>query len=109
MKVLIKKAVFDREWQSRYGMMFAHNIFYEVDGKLNEAQYNSKFKDQNKFIAGEEAEAEVTAQQWKDPVTKEEVSGFIIRPERTRVVERSEQLLEDIKKAVTDIKNAVCK
>jgi len=52
MKAKITGAKFINEWESKYGIVYSHLI--EYDGK--KAYYNSKSKDQTKFIVGEESE-----------------------------------------------------
>jgi hypothetical protein len=52
MKELIKEVIFHKEKETQFGKMYSFKVKY--DNKI--AFYNSKFKDQNKFKAGEEAE-----------------------------------------------------
>lgn len=52
MKAVIKSATFKSEFESKYGVLYSHII--EYNGK--QAYYNSKKKEQTKFIAGQEAE-----------------------------------------------------
>jgi hypothetical protein len=52
MKAKITKTAFVKEYESKFGTVYLHKVFY--DGK--EALYNSKTKEQNKFVAGQEAE-----------------------------------------------------
>ena len=52
MKATITKVTFKEEKQTKYGMQYTFVV--EYDGK--KAYYNSKSKDQKKFVEGEEAE-----------------------------------------------------
>jgi hypothetical protein len=52
MKATIKKVQFNKEYESKFGTLYSHKIWY--DKKM--AFYSSKSKDQNKFVPGQEAE-----------------------------------------------------
>ena len=52
MKAIIKTVEFQKEYESKFGTMYSFIITYN-DKK---AFYTSKSKDQNKFVAGQEAE-----------------------------------------------------
>ena len=52
MKAQIQDVTFSKEWESKYGKMYSFRVKY--DDKV--ALYNSKYKDQKKFIPGKEAE-----------------------------------------------------
>jgi hypothetical protein len=52
MKAIIKSVVFKKEWESKFGPQFTFEIKYD-DKK---AYYNSKSKDQKKFVEGQEFE-----------------------------------------------------
>ena len=52
MKALITEAKFNKEFESKFGVMYSHRI--EYDG--NVAFYTSKKKDQDYFVKGKEAE-----------------------------------------------------
>jgi hypothetical protein len=52
MKAMITEVIFKKEFESKYGPMFTFHVKY--DDQV--AVYNSKSKDQKKFVAGQEAE-----------------------------------------------------
>lgn len=52
MKAVIQEVVFKKEFDSKFGKLYSFHVKY--DDQV--AVYNSKSKDQKKFIAGEEAE-----------------------------------------------------
>lgn len=52
MKAIIQKTEFHKEFDSKFGTLYSHKVWY--DDKM--AFYSSKSKDQNKFIVGGEAE-----------------------------------------------------
>lgn len=52
MKAVIESVKFKREWESKFGKMYTHEVKYNG----TTAQYNSKKKDQDKFKEGQEAE-----------------------------------------------------
>ena len=52
MKAVIQEVVFKKEFDSKFGKLYSFSVKY--DNVI--AIYNSKSKDQKKFIAGEEAE-----------------------------------------------------
>jgi len=52
MEATITSAKFIKEFESKFGMLYSHQI--EYDGK--KAYYSSKSKDQKKFIPGQKAE-----------------------------------------------------
>jgi len=75
MKAIIQEVIFKKEFESRFGPMFTFHIKY--DGQV--AVYNSKSKDQKKFVAGEEAEftEETKTYTAKDGTVKE---YLVIKP-----------------------------
>ena len=52
MKALITDVKFVKEFETQFGKLFSFKVSY--DGR--DAYYSSKFKDQTKFVAGQEAE-----------------------------------------------------
>lgn len=52
MKAEITEVKFVKEFESKYGTLYSFKIIYEG----REAYYNSKNRDQNKFVAGQEIE-----------------------------------------------------
>ena len=52
MKAIIQEVTYSKEFESKYGTMYVFRVKY--DDQV--AVYNSKSKDQKKFIAGKEAE-----------------------------------------------------
>ena len=52
MKAIIQEVTYSKEFESKYGTMYVFRVKY--DDQV--AVYNSKSKDQKKFIAGQEAE-----------------------------------------------------
>lgn len=67
MKAVIKKTEFHKEFDSKFGTLYSHKVWY--DDKL--AFYSSKSKNQNKFVAGKEAEfTEETIETKRGPMVK---------------------------------------
>ena len=52
MKAIITEVKFQKEWDSKYGKMYNFQVKYDDEVAL----YSSKYKDQKKFVAGQEAE-----------------------------------------------------
>jgi len=52
MKALIKDAKWQKEYESKFGVLHLHKVWYDE----KTAYYSSKSKDQNKFVKGQEAE-----------------------------------------------------
>jgi hypothetical protein len=52
MKAIITEVKFTKEWDSKYGKMYNFSVKYDDQ----QALYSSKYKDQKKFIPGQEAE-----------------------------------------------------
>jgi len=52
MKAIIQEVVFSKEYTTQFGQMYSFKVKY--DDRI--AYYSSKYKDQKKFIAGQEAE-----------------------------------------------------
>jgi hypothetical protein len=62
MKAIIKEVIFSKEGENKFGKFYSFKVKY--DEKL--AFYNSKDKDQKKFIAGQEAEFTEEEKIYKD-------------------------------------------
>lgn len=75
MKAIIQEVIFKKEFESKYGPMFTFHVKY--DDQV--AVYNSKYKDQKKFVAGQEAEftEETKTYTAKDGTVKE---YLVIKP-----------------------------
>ena len=52
MKALITDVQYVKEFKTKYGVMYSFRVKYDDESAL----YSSKYKDQNKFIVGQEAE-----------------------------------------------------
>jgi hypothetical protein len=76
MKALIESVTFKKEWDSQYGKMYSFSVKY--DGET--AMFSSKYKDQNKFIPGQEAEFTEETKTYKDKQTGEEKTYKVIKP-----------------------------
>jgi len=79
MKALIKDVKFNKEYESKFGTLYSHKVWY--DDKMG--FYSSKKKDQNKFIKGKEAEFTEETRQTSQgemliikPVTQNRNSNF---------------------------------
>jgi hypothetical protein len=79
MKATIKKVQFNKEYESKFGTLYSHKVWY--DDKMG--FYSSKSKDQNKFMAGQEAEFTEETRQTKQgemliikPLTQTRNSNF---------------------------------
>ena len=68
MKAKVKKATFQKEYETKFGTLFLHKIIYEENGNEFSGYYSSKKKDQNKFVAGQEAEFDVEVQTGRNGV-----------------------------------------
>ncbi len=62
MKRKIISATFKKEYETKFGTLYGHEIVFEEDGEKKSGFYSSKKKDQNKFIAGQESEFEIEIQ-----------------------------------------------
>lgn len=76
MKELIKAVVFKKERQTKFGILYDFAISY--DNKVG--FYSSKYKDQKKFIAGQEAEFTEEERTFADKNTGEPKSFLVIKP-----------------------------
>ena len=62
MKTKIISANWEKEYESKFGTLHLHRIIFENQGEKQTGFYSSKSKDQNKFVAGKEAEFEIENQ-----------------------------------------------
>jgi hypothetical protein len=76
MKAIIQEVKFSKEWVSKYGPMFTFHVKY--DDQV--AVYNSKTKEQKKFISGQEAEFTEETKTYKDKQTGVEKPYTVIKP-----------------------------
>jgi hypothetical protein len=76
MKAIIQEVTFRKEYESKYGPMFTFAVKYDD----HVAIYNSKSKDQKKFIPGQEAEFTEETKTYKDKTTGEEKPYLVIKP-----------------------------
>ena len=76
MKAIIQEVTFSKEWDSQYGKMYSFKVKYDNEIAL----FSSKYKDQNKFIPGKEAEFTEEAKTFTDKKTGEEKSYKVIKP-----------------------------
>lgn len=56
MKAKVLETKYRKEFETKFGKLHSHGIKMEIDGKVQWCQYNSKSKEQKKFIVGQEAE-----------------------------------------------------
>ena len=75
MKAIIQEVTYSKEFESKYGTMYVFRVKYDDQVAI----YNSKSKDQKKFIAGQEAEftEETKTYTAKDGTVKE---YLVIKP-----------------------------
>lgn len=76
MKALIEDVQFNKEWESKYGKLFSFRVKYNDKTAL----YNSKYKDQKKFIPGKEAEFTEEVKTYNDKQTGEQKNYTVIKP-----------------------------
>ena len=62
MKAVIQEVIFKKEFETKYGTQYSFNVKYDNEV----AVYRSKYKDQKKFIAGQEAEFTEETQTYTD-------------------------------------------
>lgn len=115
MKITPLTVTFEKEWMSRYGMMYAHLITYMVEDELKEAQYNSKFKEQTKFTVGTEVDITEEISSWIDPETKQQIDKLVIKPTKVNKINDNTEIIKglntDIQTIIADVKEikaAVC-
>lgn len=76
MKAIIQDVTFSKEWKSKYGTMYSFRVKYNDKVAL----YNSKYKDQKKFIADQEAEFTEETKTYNDKQTGEQKNYTVIKP-----------------------------
>jgi hypothetical protein len=76
MKAIITEVTFQKEWDSQYGKMYNFKVKYDNEVAL----FSSKYKDQKKFIPGQEAEFTEEVKTYIDKQTKEEKTYKVIKP-----------------------------
>jgi hypothetical protein len=76
MKAIITEVTFKKEIDSKFGKLYSFAVKY--DDQV--AVYRSKYKDQKKFIPGEEAEFTEETQTYTDKNTGEPKSYIVIKP-----------------------------
>jgi hypothetical protein len=76
MKAIITEVVFKKEWDSQYGKMYNFSVKYDNEVAL----FSSKYKDQKKFIPGQEAEFTEETKTYADKKTGEEKTYKVIKP-----------------------------
>jgi len=86
-KSKVKKVVFQKEWENEYGKFYSFGIRMENN---DAGYYNSKSKDQDKFVEGQEVEYEYEPpKEGKTygkikPVSKPKSSGRGFSPQRSK-------------------------
>ena len=75
MKAIIKEVTFSKEGENKFGKFYSFKVKY--DEKV--AYYNSKYKDQKNFIAGQEAEFTEEEKTYTDKNGNPQ-SYFVIKP-----------------------------
>lgn len=76
MKAIIQEVTFKKEFDTKFGKMYSFQVKY--DDQV--AFYNSKSKDQKKFIAGQEAEFSEESKTYNDKKTGEPKEYLVIKP-----------------------------
>jgi len=76
MKAIITEVIFKKEIDGKFGKLYSFNVRY--DDQV--AVYRSKYKDQKKFIPGEEAEFTEEDQTYTDKNTGEPKTYKVIKP-----------------------------
>jgi hypothetical protein len=76
MKTIITEVKFSKEFDSQYGKMYSFHVKY--DDEI--AMYTSKYKDQKKFIPGQEAEFTEETKTYTDKKSGEIKEYKIIKP-----------------------------
>lgn len=75
MKATIQEVTFSKEYEGKFGKVFVFRVKY--DDKVG--VYNSKYKDQKKFVAGREAEFTEEPKTFKNQ-QGEEIPYTVIKP-----------------------------
>lgn len=76
MKAIIQEVTFQKEWESQYGKMYNFKVKYDNEVAL----FSSKYKDQNKFVVGQEAEFTEETKTYKDKKTGQDKEYKVIKP-----------------------------
>jgi hypothetical protein len=76
MKAIITEVVFQKEWDSQFGKMYNFKVKYDNEVAL----FSSKYKDQKKFIPGQEAEFTEETKTYTDKKTGESREYKVIKP-----------------------------
>jgi hypothetical protein len=76
MKAIIKEVTFSKEGENKFGKFYSFKVKYDE----KQAFYNSKDKDQKKFIAGQEAEFTEEEKTYTDKNTGNPGSYWVIKP-----------------------------
>jgi hypothetical protein len=76
MKAIIQEVIFKKEIDGKYGKLYSFNVKY--DDKVS--VYRSKYKDQKKFIPGQEAEFTEETQTYTDKKTGDLKEYTVIKP-----------------------------
>lgn len=76
MKAEITDVKFKKEFESKYGTLYQFVVSYDEV----KAIYNSKYKDQKKFIPGQEAEFTEETKTFNDKQTGEQKEYKVIKP-----------------------------
>jgi hypothetical protein len=76
MKAVIQEVTFYKEIDGQYGKMYSFRVKYDNEITL----YTSKYKDQKKFIPGQEAEFTEETKTYTDKKTGELKSYKVIKP-----------------------------
>ena len=62
MKAKIISAVFKKEYETKFGKLFLHEIIFQDGEESKKGYYSSKKKEQTKFVAGQESEFDTQLQ-----------------------------------------------
>jgi hypothetical protein len=75
MKAIIQEVTYKKEFESKFGTMYVFHVKYDDIV----AVYNSKYKDQKKFISGQEAEFTEETKTYTDKQGNQK-EYFVIKP-----------------------------
>ena len=60
MKALIDNITFNKEFETKFGVLYSHKVFYyDENDEIQQGFYNSKKKEQTYFKPGQEAEFDI--------------------------------------------------
>ena len=60
MKALIDNITFNKEFETKFGILYSHKVFYyDENDEIQQGFYNSKKKEQTYFKPGQEAEFDI--------------------------------------------------